>query len=128
MNSFNHYAYGAIGEWLYRVAAGIEIDEENPGYKHALLAPKTGGVFDWVDSSYESVYGDVRVYWTRQGDCITLDVQVPFNTTATVTLEAGARDATGDAALERGEDGLMHAHVGSGAWRFMYTLTDQVAR
>ncbi|MDO5143491.1 MAG: family 78 glycoside hydrolase catalytic domain [bacterium] len=128
MNSFNHYAYGAIGEWLYRVAAGIEIDEENPGYKHALLAPKTGGVFDWVDSSYESVYGDVRVYWTRQSDCITLDVQVPFNTTATVTLEAGARDATGDAALERGEDGLMHAQVGSGAWRFMYTLTDQVAR
>ena len=42
MNSFNHYAYGAIGDWMYRVMAGIEIDEAAPGYKHVLIQPRPG--------------------------------------------------------------------------------------
>ena len=45
MNSFNHYAYGAIGEWMYRVMAGIETDESAPGYKHVLIQPRPGGGF-----------------------------------------------------------------------------------
>ena len=54
MNSFNHYAYGAIGEWMYRVIAGIEIDEKEPGYRHIIFAPKTGGNLTWAQGSYES--------------------------------------------------------------------------
>ena len=43
MNSFNHYAYGAIGEWMYRVVAGLELDPREPGYKHVLVQPQPGG-------------------------------------------------------------------------------------
>ena len=43
MNSFNHYAYGAIGAWLYNTVAGIEIDPGAPGYKHTILRPQPGG-------------------------------------------------------------------------------------
>ena len=43
MNSFNHYAYGAIGEWMYRVVAGLELDPSEPGYKHVLVQPQPGG-------------------------------------------------------------------------------------
>ena len=52
MNSFNHYAYGAIGEWMYRVMAGIEIDQAAPGYKHILIQPRPGGGFTRVKASH----------------------------------------------------------------------------
>ena len=55
MNSFNHYAYGAIGEWLYSRVAGIKLDENKPGYKHFFLAPHPGGELDFVNSSFESM-------------------------------------------------------------------------
>ena len=43
MNSFNHYAFGAVGEWMYRVVAGLEIDPDEPGYKHVIAQPRPGG-------------------------------------------------------------------------------------
>ena len=87
MNSFNHYAYGAIGEWLYRVVAGFEIDEENPGYKHAVLYPRIGGNLSFVKASYKTVYGNLSVNWEAEEDSITLKVCVPHNTTATLYLD-----------------------------------------
>ena len=57
MNSFNHYAYGSIGEWLVRVMAGLEVDEKKPGYKHAVIYPRMGGNLDYVKAEYRSVYG-----------------------------------------------------------------------
>ena len=62
MNSFNHYAYGAIGEWMVRVAAGIEIDEKKPGYKHTVIYPRFGGNLGWLKAEYKSVYGPVPEY------------------------------------------------------------------
>ena len=58
MNSFNHYAYGAIGEWMYRAMAGLEVDEDQPGFKHAVYAPRIGGNLKFVDAGYHSVYGE----------------------------------------------------------------------
>ena len=97
MNSFNHYAYGAIGEWLYRVAAGIEIDEKNPGYKHSILYPHIGGNLDYVDASYNSVYGPVSVNWSCNENEVTLKASVPHNTTADIILDQATRvtDAAG---------------------------------
>ena len=63
MNSFNHYAYGAIGEWMVRVAAGIEIDEKKPGYKHTVIYPRFGGNLGWLKAEYKSVYGPVKAFW-----------------------------------------------------------------
>ncbi len=120
MNSFNHYAYGAIGEWMYRVIAGIEIDEKNPGYRHILFAPKTGGNLTWAQGSYESVYGTVALRWEQKEERIFVTIRVPVNTTAQLTLEEGADDPQGELCMQRGEDGLFHAEVGSGTWTVSY--------
>src|SRR4029077_2619791 len=79
MNSFNHYAYGAIGEWMYRVMAGIDTDDAAPGYKHILIQPRPGGGFTSVKASHETPYGRVGSAWTRQGGRFELAVEVPPN-------------------------------------------------
>ena len=86
MNSFNHYAYGAIGDWMYRVVAGIEIDEASPGYKHILLEPHPGGGLTHARASVDSMYGRVASAWEIAGGRLTLKIEVPANTTATVRL------------------------------------------
>jgi alpha-L-rhamnosidase len=86
MNSFNHYAYGAIGSWLYSVAAGIELDPERPGYKHILFRPAPGGGLTHAKASVDSPYGKVISDWHIVDGCFEWDILVPPNTTATVYL------------------------------------------
>ncbi len=86
MNSFNHYAYGAIGEWLYTHVAGIEIDKENPGYKHFVLAPHPGGGLTNAEAEFESMFGKIKSAWKIDGGNFIYDVEIPANTTATVVL------------------------------------------
>ncbi len=86
MNSFNHYAYGAIGEWLYRHVAGIDIDPENPGYKHIFLAPHPGGGLSYAKAEIKTLYGKVSSSWKLENDDFVYEVEIPVNTTATVTL------------------------------------------
>ncbi len=87
MNSFNHYAYGAIGEWLVRVVAGINIDESKPGYKHVILTPQPGGGLTSAKGVYESVYGTIVCQWQLDGDELEVNVELPANTSATLILE-----------------------------------------
>jgi alpha-L-rhamnosidase len=86
MNSFNHYAYGAIGDWMYSVVAGLEIDEAAPGYKHILIAPHPGGGLTSASTSVESVYGLVASGWEIADGKMILKIEVPANTTATVRV------------------------------------------
>jgi alpha-L-rhamnosidase len=86
MNSFNHYAYGAIGEWLYTYVAGFNIDPELPGYKHILLSPHPGGGLTNAGIEYLSLYGKIKSAWKFEGNEFVYDVVVPANATATVTL------------------------------------------
>src|SRR5690242_8710145 len=86
MNSFNHYAYGAIGEWMYRVVAGIELDESRPGYKHILIQPQPGGGLTYTKASVESMFGRVTSDWKIAGGKFILTVEIPPNTMATVRL------------------------------------------
>jgi alpha-L-rhamnosidase len=86
MNSFNHYAYGAIGEWMYRVVAGIGADEAKPGYKHILVAPQPGGNLTHAKAAVDSIYGKVAVSWEIDGGKLTLSVEIPPNTTASVRI------------------------------------------
>ena len=86
MNSFNHYAYGAIGEWMYRVVAGIDIDEKIPGYKHILIEPHPGGGLTRAGAAVDSMYGHVSSGWEITDGKMVLKVVVPANTTATVRL------------------------------------------
>lgn len=88
MNSFNHYSYGAIGEWMYDEMAGISNDPDNPGFKHTILQP----TFDndkritWAKGSFDSVYGTIKSEWEVKNGTLTYDATVPANTTATVYI------------------------------------------
>jgi alpha-L-rhamnosidase len=86
MNSFNHYAYGAIGQWLYTYVAGIKIDELRPGYKHFFLAPHPGGGLQHARATFDSMYGTIRSSWRLDGEKVTYEFEIPANTTATVIL------------------------------------------
>lgn len=86
MNSFNHYAYGAIGEWLYTYVAGIKIDEMNPGYKHFILAPHPGGGLTNANAEFNSLYGKIKSEWKIEGKNFIYEVEIPANTTATVIM------------------------------------------
>jgi alpha-L-rhamnosidase len=92
MNSFNHYAYGAVGDWLYRVVAGLQSDPEQPGYQHVILKPRPGGALTWAGASYESPYGRIESAWQRAGDGLTWQVALPPNTTATAHVPAAPGD------------------------------------
>lgn len=125
MNSFNHYAYGAIGDWLYRVVAGIDTDEERPGYKHSVLLARTGGGLDWAKGDFDSVYGRLSSSWQREGARVTRTMTVPVNTTSTIILEENAQDPQSELNFTRGADGLWRAQTGSGEWTVSYRINGQ---
>ncbi len=91
MNSFNHYAYGAIGDWMYRVSAGIETS--SPGYKKLIIQPHPTKKLAFSKASYESPYGKVESGWERTGSKIKIAAKIPANTTATIVIPIG--DASG---------------------------------
>jgi len=84
MNSFNHYSYGAIGDWMYRVSAGIET--KSPGYKQLILQPHPSKKLTYSKASFESSYGTVASGWERKGTTIIVTIKIPVNTEADVVL------------------------------------------
>ena len=130
MNSFNHYAYGAIGEWMYRVIAGIDIDPAQPGYKHALIQPHPGGGLTSTKASVHSMYGKVATSWEVKDGKMTMDVEVPANTMATLRLpgaqveevQENGKALSSDAGISnvRQDDGTVVLDAGSGSYEFVY--------
>ncbi|CAG0937251.1 Alpha-L-rhamnosidase [Thermoflexales bacterium] len=88
MNSFNHYAYGAIGAWMYAVIGGIDLDPDQPGYKHIVMQPRPGGGLTYATVELHSPYGMIRSAWTQENDHFDWRVTVPVNTAATVYVPA----------------------------------------
>jgi alpha-L-rhamnosidase len=86
MNSFNHYAYGAVGAWLYAVVAGLQLDPEQPGYKHILIQPHPVGELTHARATLRTMYGIAESRWKISGHKFLLDITIPPNTTATVRL------------------------------------------
>lgn len=121
MNSFNHYAYGAVGDWMYRVIAGIEIDEEHPGYKNILIQPHIGGNLDFAKGVFESVYGTITSYWTVEGKQGVLEIEIPANTTADILLEQADKIVDADRILFAQTDRGMEGHIGSGRYKIKFT-------
>lgn len=116
MNSFNHYAYGAVGEWMFRVMAGLETSEKEGGYQHTVIAPRIGGGLTEAGASFRSVYGRVSSHWEVQGERITLTVEIPVNTTAEIRLaDAGEILADGGLSFETTQEGP-RALTGSGTY------------
>ncbi len=116
MNSFNHYAYGAIGAWLYKTVAGIDIDPAEPGYKHILLRPQPGGGLTHAEGRIKTLYGDLISSWTIAGDKFDWTVTIPPNTRATVAppvAETNRLTMNGEAISEGGRE------LGAGTYHFV---------
>ena len=102
MNSLNHYAYGAIGCWLYTRLCGLQRLE--PGYKRFAVAPQFIKGITHAELTYESVYGTIKTAWRCEKGTITVDLTVPANTAAELTLP------------EKGET----LRLGSGVYHYEY--------
>lgn len=86
MNSFNHYAYGAVCAWVWETVAGIAADTKNPGFRHIIMRPMPDKRLGHVDAQYQSAAGLIRSAWKYEGDQWTWEFTVPEGATATVTL------------------------------------------
>jgi len=116
-NSFNHYAYGAIGDWLYRVAAGIDTYDSAPGYKKIRIMPHPTDSQTYMNAN-----------WKHEGGHLTLDVTIPINTTATVYIPAADKaeitegnqplSAHSEIKLIGRENGYAIVEIGSGSYHF----------
>lgn len=89
MNSFNHYAFGAVSEWLFDTVAGIQ--PAAPGFRRVRVAPRPGGSLTWAAATYRSVRGEIASRWQRDGAAVVFDVDVPPAVDAELVLppEAG---------------------------------------
>ena len=86
MNSFNHYAYGCVGAWLWERAAGIMADASEPGYRHFYLNPLPDKRLGHLEAEFKSPAGTIRSAWKYEGDLWNWTFTVPEGTTAFVTL------------------------------------------
>jgi alpha-L-rhamnosidase len=130
MNSYNHYAYGAIGDWMYRVIAGLDTDPAAPGYKHARVAPQPGGGLTSASGTLETGYGILKSSWHIDGGMMKLEVTVPPNTTATIRLprtgtkevrEQGAPLSAAKGIKTEGlKEGGLELTAGAGVYHFEY--------
>ncbi|SDR72877.1 family 78 glycoside hydrolase catalytic domain [Actinopolymorpha singaporensis] len=128
MTSFNHYAYGAVGEWIYQTLGGIAPGE--PGYRKVVVRPRAGGDVSWARASLRTPYGKVSTRWRQTPEgAFTLEVTLPPNVTGEVWLptadasgvtEGGEPLAAADGlAAEPSTDGRETlVRVGSGSYTF----------
>jgi len=95
MNSFNHYAYGSVGEFLYRTVAGIDTHSTHAGYKHIIMRPRPGGGLTYARATVETPHGAASVSWSIEENKFKFDAHVPDNTTATIVLPNGSTHEVG---------------------------------
>ena len=86
MNSFNHYAYGCVGQWLWQTAAGIAADRSQPGFRHIIMRPVPDRRLGHLDAEYRSAAGLIKSSWRYDGDRWTWRFTIPKGTTASVRL------------------------------------------
>jgi len=86
MNSFNHYAYGAVADWMYGAAAGINSDPDRPGFKHIIFRPVTDRRLDFVKASIDTRRGTVASEWRRENGRIKYIFTVPEGCGASVII------------------------------------------
>ncbi|MBS1525478.1 MAG: family 78 glycoside hydrolase catalytic domain [Bacteroidetes bacterium] len=128
MNSFNHYSYGAIGDWMYRVMAGLDTYSDQPGYKHIRVMPHPGGGFTNASASLDTYYGKASSGWEVKDGKTNYTISVPVNTKADIFLPADnagqvtddgqALAADKDISTGDVENGYLVIHAGSGTYHF----------
>lgn len=125
MNSLNHYAYGAIGEWLFRGAAGIDTDENAPGFRRSILRPCVSRQMPDLETRYESPYGEIGVHWQLKEETVELHICVPENTTSVLQIERAKCMIDTDGVLfTKKAEGNYTAELSSGCYQFRYIFKD----
>ena len=103
MNSFNHWALGSVGEWIWRDIVGINPLEEHPGYEQFIIRPRPGPGFTWAKGEYDSIRGRIVSDWRIDGDRFTLKLQIPPGATAIVYLPSSDASASTESGHPAGE-------------------------
>jgi alpha-L-rhamnosidase len=127
MTSFNHYAYGAVGEWLYRDVAGMNTDEQDAGYKKMIFKPNLGGNLEYVKAAFQSIHGKVVANWTIHLTNTVFSYEIPANTSAIIYLPTNNvaniqenNKALSPAIKNMGVEGdWVKLQVGSGKYEFL---------
>ncbi len=120
MTSFNHYAYGAVGDWMYRTIAGIDTKEfEGAGYKNIIIKPQIGGGLTYAKGSLKTNYGLVSSSWKIENGKFFLDVEIPVNTDATIEFPTNKINTI----KENGSSlNVKTKSIGSGSYHFEMEL------
>jgi alpha-L-rhamnosidase len=130
MNSFAHYSFGAVAEWMFKTIGGIDTD--GPGYRRIIIHPQPGGRIWWAKTSYDSIGGPISTAWKVEDGVFSLDVAIPANTVATVYIpgadaadvKEGKKPAVGTTAVrflrQQGNEAVFE--IGSGRYRFTSPL------
>ncbi|MFC5468491.1 family 78 glycoside hydrolase catalytic domain [Cohnella suwonensis] len=135
MNSFNHYAYGAIGNWMYRKVAGLDMDAAAPAFKKIRIEPLFGTqAMKHARTAHQSMYGRIESGWVVSGERIEVNVTIPANATAEVVLKGATlggltedgRELASAAGITSSAEanGSVRLTVGSGTYRFAYRNAD----
>jgi alpha-L-rhamnosidase len=132
MNSFNHYSFGAVGQWMMAYSLGIQRNE--PGFHNFILQPEPDptGQMTWARGYYDSIYGKISSSWKKENGLFTYEATVPANTTATLYLPAlseksikengkAVKNAKGIKLLKY-ENGKALFEIGSGSYKFTSEL------
>lgn len=104
--SRNHIMYGDVSAWFYKNLAGILPDIDQPGFKHFIIEPYFPPELDWVKTIKNTGYGNIKVDWSKTGDTIRLNLEIPVNTTASVILPSGNLLVDSEQPVE-GENGII---------------------
>jgi alpha-L-rhamnosidase len=126
MNSFSHYAFGSVAEWMFQYAVGI--DTEDSGYRNIIIKPAISKEMNFINGSYESINGLIESSWNWEGDTITMNITIPANTKAKIhipttsvkSLKEGNKAVSEMDAIKviAFNDALAIVEVGSGTYSF----------
>jgi len=129
MNSFNHYAYGAIGDWMYRNISGIDNYGDAAGYKKTSIRPHPGGNLSYANADLETGYGKLSVHWKIADGKFMLDAEIPANTKGVIYIPASNAESLTESGKQlselkeitmTGRDGnYIVLQVGSGIYHFV---------
>jgi alpha-L-rhamnosidase len=130
MNSYNHYAYGAVADWIYRYAAGIDATPHDAGFHTVFLHPVFDRKIGGLDLRFQSPYGEIRSDWTVDGDRAHWELTIPANAAGwlRVTGAESARYTLNGVPLNRNSlakpiamDGMEGYEIAAGTYRFEVT-------
>jgi alpha-L-rhamnosidase len=121
MNSYNHYAFGSVMAWVYRRVAGIDVMDDGAGFRHIAIAPQRSALMTSTSAEYDSVYGKISTRWKDDGKVFSLDVTIPANTTAAVTVPGSSSSEVYEGSKRVASQAGTGGHtvqIGAGSYHF----------